>query len=165
MLRLDLANAPRWLELVPGVRVEVAPVTTSVIARAQQDVALRFKPQATDATDDAADDAGTAETTSDAVFRVEMVKAVARASILAWEGIGDAAGNPLPVTDAGVDALIELRPLYLAFEAAIVLPALVLVTEGNGSALSPNGTSAAGARTARHATGSAPTAPAAPVAH
>jgi len=31
MLRLDLSNAPHWLELMQGLRVQLSPLTTALM--------------------------------------------------------------------------------------------------------------------------------------
>ena len=44
-----------------------------------------------------------------------MAKAVARRAVLDWEGVGDAMSQPLPVTPEGIDALLEIWPVFEAF--------------------------------------------------
>jgi hypothetical protein len=77
-----------------------------------------------------------------------LLKALARATIIDWEGIGDEAGTPIPPTPERIDALLDLYPVFRAFETAYFLPALVLDAEKNASAPAPNGTSAAAPNTA-----------------
>ena len=40
MLTLDLTNAPRWHDLVPGVRVQLRPLTTALMVATRSDPAL-----------------------------------------------------------------------------------------------------------------------------
>jgi hypothetical protein len=77
-----------------------------------------------------------------------LVKALGRMTILDWEGVGDAAGEPVPVTLDGADALLDLWPMAEAFERLYLGPALLLDDEKNAFAPAPNGTSAAGPVTA-----------------
>ncbi len=57
---------------------------------------------------------------------------MARAAILDWTGVADEAGAGLPVSPAAVDALMEVWPVFAAFERLYVQPALLVVAEGNG---------------------------------
>jgi hypothetical protein len=56
--------------------------------------------------------------------------------------VGDAEGNPVHVTPEGIDALLDILPLFEAFQLRYVSKGLLLEAEKNGSAPSPNGTSA-----------------------
>ena len=47
MIRLNLTTEPRWIELLPGLRLLVSPVTTAIMASARADVSLdRLDPDA-----------------------------------------------------------------------------------------------------------------------
>ena len=59
-------------------------------------------------------------------------------------GVGDAVGEPVPLTPEGIDALFDLWPMAEAFERLYLGPALLLDDENNVSAPALNGTSAAG---------------------
>jgi hypothetical protein len=135
MLRLDLAAKPHWLDLGHGVRLHVEPLTSALMMAARADPAVEALPE----------DAG------NEVLALAMAKAVARRAVLAWEGVGDAEGQPLPVTPEGVDALLEVWPIFEAFQLAYVAKGLVLEQEKNVSAPSPNGISAGATATARPA--------------
>ena len=143
MLKLDLAREPRWTDLLPGVRVKLAPLTSAAMTAAQTDPALLGLPE--DATD--------AETA------LAVAKALARRLVLDWEGVGDADGAPIPVSPEAVDALLDLWPAFEAFQAKVVAKALLLDAEKNASAPSPNGASAGATATAPRARGAARTAP------
>lgn len=132
MLKLTFAREPVWLDLVPGVRVQVRPATSLVFTAAGESMAwtpIDGLP-------------------SESVIRVAFVKAVAKAAILAWEGIGDADGEPLAPSPEAIDALLDLRAVYLAFETQYVAPGLVLDQEKNDCAPALAGISAAGGATA-----------------
>ena len=80
-----------------------------------------------------------------------MAKAVARLAVLEWEGVGDDDGNLVPVNPAGVDALLDIWPVFEAFQAQYVARGLMLDQEKNASAPSPTGPSAGATATARPA--------------
>jgi len=49
MLRLDLSNAPHWLELMPDLRVHLTPLTTALMVAARNDDVVTALPdQASD---------------------------------------------------------------------------------------------------------------------
>lgn len=143
MIRLNLSNEPRWLDLGAGLHLQVAPITTAIMAAARSDIAV------TDATEDMAQEA----------LAVIMAKAVARRAVLDWEGVGNADGQPVPVTADGIDALLDIWPVFEAFQRECLAPHLMLEQEKNASAPSPTGSSAAAINTAPPAPGSAATAP------
>lgn len=142
MIRLDLSPGPRWVDLLPGLRLQVAPVTTTIVAAARASGAL----------DALGEDAPREE------MAIAMAKVVAHKVVLDWEGVGDDAGAPLAVTHEGIDALLDLWPVFEAFQAQVLGPHLVLDQEKNASAPLPSGTTAGAKTTARPAKGSARTA-------
>jgi hypothetical protein len=132
MIRLDLSREPRWLDLGHGVRLRVAPLTTSLMAAARSDAAVM----------------ALAEGASNETIAVTMAKALARLVVLDWEGVGDTDGNAVCVNPEGIDALLDILPLFEAFQLRYVAKGLLLEEEKNASAPSPNGTSAAATNTA-----------------
>ena len=135
MLTLDLTNAPRWLDLLPGVRLKLRPLTTALMVSARADPVVEAMPP----------EATTEE------LALAMAKAVARRAVLEWEGVGDAEGNPVGVSPEGIDALLEIWPAFEAFQAAYVAKGLLLEREKNASAPSPTGPTAGAKATARRA--------------
>jgi hypothetical protein len=135
MLKLDLTAEPRWLDLGHGVRLRVAPLTTALMVAARSDPALEALP----------------ETASDEARALVFAKAIARIAVSAWEGVGDADGTPVPVSPEGIDALLEVWPIFEAFQGSYVAGGLLLDAEKNVSAPSPTGTSAGAIATARPA--------------
>ncbi len=135
MIRLDLSNEPAWLDLGHGVRLHLQPLTTAMM------VASRNDPAVTALDDNATDEA------SALVF----AKALARNATLDWEGIGDADGNTIPVSPEGIDALLDVWPLFEAFQTKYVAKGLVLDAEKNVSPSLPNGSSAGATDIARAA--------------
>ncbi|WP_209426703.1 hypothetical protein [Pararhodobacter sp. SW119] len=142
MLTLDLTNAPRWLDLLPGVRLKLRPLTTALMVSARSDAAIQALPP----------EAGPEE------LAMAMAKAVARRAVLDWEGVGDAEGNPVPVTPEGIDALLDIWPAFDAFQSTYVAKWLLLEQEKNVSAPLPNGGSAGAIATVQPAKGRARTA-------
>jgi hypothetical protein len=135
MLRLDLTSEPRWLDLGHGARIRVAPLTTALMVASRSDAAVDAMPA----------------TATDEERALTFAKAIARRAVIDWEGVGDADGNPAPVTPAGIDALLEVWPIFEAFQAAYVSTGLLLDAEKNASAPSPTGTSAGATATAQPA--------------
>jgi hypothetical protein len=80
---------------------------------------------------------------SDEERAVAFAKALARRAVLTWEAI---------------DALLDVWPIFEAFQLTYVSKGLLLEQEKNASALSPNGPSAGASATARPARARARTA-------
>ena len=126
MIRLNLTAAPQWLDLAPGLRLLVGPLTTALMVSARADMAIESLP----------------ETATTEELALAMAKAVARRAILEWEGVGNADGNPVPVSPEGIDALLEIWPVFEAFQTGYVAKGLILDAEKNVFAPSPSGVSA-----------------------
>ena len=143
MIRLNLTATPEWLELAPDLRLLVAPLTTALMVSARADPAIEALPDGASQED----------------LALAMAKSVARRAVLDWEGVGDNAGNSLPVSPDGIDALLEVWPVFEAFQTQYVARGLILDAEKNGFAPSPTGPSAGATATARPAKRAARTAP------
>ena len=135
MLTLDLTNQPRWHDLAPGVRVQLRPLTTALMVATRSDAAVDAVPVGA----------------SDEDRAVAFAKALARRAVLAWEGIGDSDGNAIEPTPEAIDALLDIWPIFEAFQLTYVSKGLLLEQEKNVSALSPNGPSAGVTDTAKPA--------------
>ena len=141
MIRLNMTSAPDWLTLAPDLRVQVAPLTTALMVSARADPAIEALQE----------DASREE------LALAMAKAVARRAVLDWEGVGDEEGNALSVSPEGIDALLNIWPIFEAFQTQYVAKGLILDGEKNVSAPLPNGPSAGAKATAPPAQGAAPT--------
>ena len=119
MLRLNLSNDPRWLDLGHGVRLLVEPLTTAIMLAARSDPTIIAA---------AGDAEGSAS--NDDLARI-VAKAVARIVVKDWEGVGDEDGKLLPLTPEGIDALLELWPIFEAFQTNYIAGALILDAEKN----------------------------------
>ena len=135
MLTLDLTNAPRWHDLAPGVRVQLRPLTTAMMVATRSDPVVEAVP----------------EDASDEERAVAFAKALARRAVLAWDGIGDADGNPIDPSPEAIDALLDIWPIFEKFQMGYVAKGLELEAEKNASAPSPSGSTAGAKGTARPA--------------
>ena len=142
MLTLDLSNEPRWHDLAPGVRVQLRPLTTALMVATRSDPAVE----------------AVSEDASDEERAVAFAKALARKAVLAWEGVGDADGNAINPSPEAIDALLDIWPIFEAFQLAYVSKGLLLEQEKNASAPAPTGSSAAAGATAKPAKARARTA-------
>jgi hypothetical protein len=137
MLRLAAQQRePYWLDLLPGVRIKVRPITVAAIIAARQAAAEAMKMRE-----------------EDGIFvgSAAFTRSVARWGILDWEGVGDAGGMPVTPTPDNIDALLEFWEAFDAIDRLYVAPALIGTQEKNVSSPSPNGTSAGAKPIARRA--------------
>jgi len=125
MLTLDLPVEPYWLDLPRGVRVEIRPVTTAVMAAAQAGSARRLGALRA-ASDDLDPDMARG------LAFAFLVKALARHAVTAWEGVGDAAGKPLPLSPEAVERLMDMDEMAAAFWDRATGPVAAVALEGNG---------------------------------
>ncbi len=142
MIRLNWTATPQWLTLAPGLRLLVGPLTTALMVSARADMVIETLP----------------ETATTEELALAMAKAVARRAILEWDGVGDETGNVVAVTPERIDALLEIWPVFEAFQTKYVAKGLILDAEKNVSALSPSGPSAGASAIAPRVSGAAKTA-------
>lgn len=121
MLRLNLSTEPQWLDLGHGVRLFAEPLSTAVMLAARSDPEILAATQVAEGED---------APSNDELARI-VAKAVARIVVTDWEGVGDAEGNPLPLTAEGIDALLEIWPIFEAFQTRYIAGALILDAEKN----------------------------------
>ncbi len=140
MLKLDLSNEPAWMDLGHGVRVHLRPLTTALMVAARGDPAIAALPE--DATDEES--------------ALAFARALARVAVLDWEGVGDAEGNVIPISPEAIDALLDLWPLFDAFQTGYVAKGLLLEQEKNASPPLPTGSSAGATDIARAASPAEP---------
>ncbi len=142
MIRLNLIATPRWLELAPGLRLHVLPVTTAIMVAARNDPSVEALPEGASQED----------------LALAMARAVARRVVTDWEGVGDADGHPVAITPEGIDAMLDIWPIFETFQTRILAPHLVLEQEKNASSPLPNGASEGAMPIAPPARATAPTA-------
>jgi len=141
MLRLDLSNTPHWLALMPDLRVQLTPLTTALMVAARNDDVVTALP----------------EEASDEERALSFAKAIARLAILDWEGVGDVDGHTIPVSPEGIDALLDIYPVFEAFQLRYVSKGLLMDAEKNVSAPLPSGSSVGAQATAPPANPTNPT--------
>jgi hypothetical protein len=150
MLRLNLTHEAQWLDLGHGVEILVAPMTTALMMAARKEAQGQITlPEEPD------DDATNLDTDG---IALAMAKAVARIAIQDWKGVGDDNGFSLPVSPDGIDALLDIWPIFEAFQTKYVARAMILDAEKNASPPLPTGSSAGAATTAKPAKRNARTA-------
>lgn len=128
MIRLNLARGKRDIDLGHGVTVTVLPLTSVMMMMAKDRLAARRRAD------------------GEEIRAADLVKELGLLAIVGWEGVAGDDGEPAPVTEASVSALLDLYPLFSVFDKQFIGPALTLDAEKNASAPSLNGTSA-GAKT------------------
>jgi hypothetical protein len=116
MLKLTAGREPYWLNLVTGVRAQFRPISVAAILLARTAAADVLRAGG----DDAMVKAGVAFTSS-----------LAHSGIAAWEGIGDANGNPVEPTKETIDAALEHWPVFDAIDRLYVGPTLIQDAEKN----------------------------------
>lgn len=126
MLKLSLKSEPSWLDLGHGVRLFVEPLSSAMMLAARSDPAVRAL-----AGDPAQDEGGEAVVQEEAVA-VVVAKALARLVVKDWEGVADETGKPLPITPEGLDALLDIWPIFEAFQTRYVAGAMLVDAEKNG---------------------------------
>jgi len=150
MLRLNLSHEAQWLDLGHGVEILVAPMTTALMMAARKEAQGQITlPDESDADDTGIDTEGIA---------LAMAKAVARIAIRDWKGVGDDNGFFVPVSPEGIDAILDIWPIFEAFQTKYVARAMILDAEKNASPPLPTGSSAGAATTVKPARKAAKTA-------
>lgn len=142
MLRLNLTKKATWIDLGHGVHLQAEPLTTAVMASARRDPAVVAVSKQSRVSFDLAADLSDADLAARDDVGIIMAKAVARRVVTAWEGVGDADGNPVAVTDAGLDALLDIWVIFDAFQTRYLAGGFLLDAEKNVSAPSLPGTTA-----------------------
>ena len=150
MLRLNLSHEAQWLDLGHGVEILVVPMTTALMMAARKEAQGQITlPEGSDADDTGIDTDGIA---------LAMAKAVARIAIQDWKGVGDDNGFSVPVSPEGIDALLDIWPIFEAFQTKYVARAMILDAEKNVLSPLPTGSSAGAQTTAKPARKAAKTA-------
>ena len=145
MIRLNPHREPKWFDLLPGLRVKVAPVTSAMMIAARRDPAV----------------AAAVLTGNDGDKEVAVGKSLARLLIQEWEGVADTDGNPAPVTPENIGLLLDVWEVWLEWAGQVLATFVQMSAEKNVSAPLPSGNSAGAGNTAEPAKASATTAPAA----
>ena len=126
MLKLSLKSEPSWLDLGHGVRLFVEPLSSAMMLAARNDPAVRAL-----AGDPAQDEDGD-DAAQDEAVAVIVAKALARLVVKDWEGVGDEEGALIALTPEGLDALLDIWPIFEAFQTRYVAGAMLVDAEKNG---------------------------------
>ena len=124
MLKLSPpARDPFWLDILPGVRIQVRPISVAdmLVARAAAAESLGTKVEGDLALDRSATVAAGAAFT----------RSLALSGIVAWEGIGDAGGKPIDPNPIAINQLLEVWPAFDAIDRLYVGPAVTRLDEKN----------------------------------
>lgn len=145
-MRLNLKRESEWFELLPGVRVKMKPATSPIITTARMQ--LREEEMVLDEAVGADAQAGRA---------LAFAKAVAVLVIEEWDGVLGDDDQPVPVTAESVSALLDVYPVFEAFQVRYMARWLGIEAEKKDSAPLQSGGSAGATDTAKPAHPSAPT--------
>lgn len=155
MLRLDIPDQPYWLELEAGPRLYVRPLQTPQynVAKARNVEALRKMVEErqgiletggkVDHLPDISDEAAR-QGFAEFLFTV----ALAQSAIMEWEGVGDEAGEPIPVSHEAVARLMRIPTIADDFIKQYTRHYETILSEGESSPAGANGTSQAAGATA-----------------
>ncbi len=139
LVRLDLSTADRWTTLIAGFEILHGPVTSAIMAEAGH--------------------AATGETIEERT--VEITRFLAKAVIRDWRGVGDeATGAPIPVTPDAIDQVMDIWPIFRAFNDKVIDARIRIDREKKDLPTLQNGTSGSDQATAPTAGNDAPIAPA-----
>ena len=141
-MRLNLNREPEWFEITPTTRVLAGPATSGVMGAARNDPLM----------------AAISEDSPQEVVALAFAKAVAKQVIVAWEGVEDMEGAPVPVTPEYVEAFLDHYTAFDGWQEKYMARWLGLDDEKNVSASSPTGTLAGAPNTATRAKAPARTA-------
>lgn len=144
LVRLDLTLEDRWTTLLAGFDVLHGPVTAAILSEAGH-----------------AAIAGEAEGKPTVEARtVAITKFIAKAVIRDWRGVvDDATGEPLAVTPETIDAVMDVWPIFRAFNERVIDARIRIDREKKDLSGLPSGTSETAQPTAATATDPAPTVP------
>lgn len=137
LVRLDLSTEDRWTTLIAGFEILHGPVTSAIMAEAGH--------------------ATTGVTIEERT--VEITRFLAKAVIRDWRGVvNDDTGEPLPVTPEAVDAVMDIWPIFRAFNDKVIDARIRIDREKKDLPTSQPTTSGSAPATAETATASATTA-------
>ena len=144
LVRLDLTLSDRWTTLIAGFDVLHGPVTSAILSEAGHAAMAAGE--------------GDERTIAD-LFIDQITKFIAKAVIRDWRGVvNDATGEPLPVTPETIDAVMDVWPIFRAFNERVIDARIRIDREKKGFPPLQNGTSGAEPTIAPTATDPAPTA-------
>ncbi|MBF0563191.1 MAG: hypothetical protein HQL37_14535 [Alphaproteobacteria bacterium] len=149
MVKLTLQSEPFWLTLpeFTDLRLKVRPLTTAIFAMARAKAHRTITDLGTHLR--AVRNAGGTNTVPfnpddpvsiEVFLDVEMIKELARAAIVEWNGVFDAEDAQAPVNDRTVGELVSIFPIGHRFRDAYLIADMMGNAEKNGWPPGPNGT-------------------------
>ncbi len=139
LVRLDLSREDRWTSLIAGFEILHGPVTSAMLAEAGH----------------SADPDLTIEART-----VQITRFLAKAVIRDWRGVvDDATGEPLAVSPEAVDAVMDIWPIFRAFNDKVIDARIRIDREKKDLPTSQNGTSGSAPDIAPTATDPVPSVP------
>ncbi len=150
MFRLKVKSEPAKLEILPGLVVKVRPLTTAISQAAANKAAVRAGADLARARDHKSAGGEFSDPTQDATDASVLeglaahyeIEALAEYGIMEWYGVGDADGQPAPVTPENVRMLVSYPGVARLFNQEYRNAfSLTLAVEGNGSGRSSGGAS------------------------
>lgn len=147
LVHLDLTTADRWTALIGDFEILHGPVTSAIMAEAGHASMVG----------DGEDPAQAMTIEERTVF---ITKYLARCVIRDWRGVVDEeTAEPVPVTPATVDAVMDIYPIFRAFNDKVIDARIRIDREKKDLPTSQNGTSGSGPDIAPTATDPAPSVP------
>ena len=144
LVRLDLTLEDRWTTLIAGFDVLHGPVTSAILSEAGHAAMIVAEGEAPPSLE---------------ARTVAITKFIARSVIRDWRGVvNEATDEPLPVTPATIDAVMDIWPVFRAFNERVIDARIRIDREKKGLPPLQNGTSGAEPTTAPTAAPAAPTA-------
>ncbi|MHC2019930.1 hypothetical protein [Methylobacterium sp. CM6247] len=104
-----------WIDLMDGVRLQIRPPSIAQILLSREAAGKAYLEER---------EAGLLDEASDLRATTAMVIRYARAVIADWSGVGDANGEPAPVTPENINALMARWDAYERFDQLVFTPAL-----------------------------------------
>lgn len=121
MLKLNLSNESRWIDLAGGVKIKAKPLTSAMM------LAARNNPRVVALAKGRVDE----NVVQDDAVALEVAKIIGGMVIEDWDGVGDAAGEAVAVSQDWIDALFDLWPIFEAFQVGVVAGAMLVDAEKN----------------------------------
>lgn len=156
MIRLAQPTEPYWIDLGAGCRLKVRPPTTALMETARTVTRRRLeelRAAAGEVAGAGASVTGLPDLSDPDVFAGEfsarLSETMARFAVVDWEGFLLPDGTPAPLTAENLRLAMQIDAVGRTFVGLYLTSLEELAAEGNASAPAPNGSSAAGATTAR----------------
>ena len=125
MIKLNLRKEPYWIDLPENVRVLVKPVTSAIMNASQSEV-IKFHRE---------------KELSEGELQSDLVKALARSSIIKWENVTTSENKSAEVNKDNINELMDIWYIAQDFWNKYATNIFELEAEGKSSELCVNGTS------------------------